>query len=129
MTRTVAYGAVSDEQRKIYETVLKAQLAAIETVKAGIPCNAVDKAAREMIDAQYPGAFGHTTGHAVGLEIHEWPYFAPSCTTKTKPGMVITVEPGIYLEDNCGVRIEDMVKITETGCENLTHSPKELLVL
>ncbi len=129
MTRTVAYGSVSDEQRKIYETVLKAQLAAIETLKAGIPCNAVDKAAREVIDAQYPGAFGHTTGHAVGLEIHEWPYFAPSCTVETKPGMVITVEPGIYLEGNCGMRIEDMVKITETGCENLTHSPKELLVL
>ena len=129
MTRTVAYGAVSEEQENVYQTVLKAQLAAIDAVKAGIPCNVVDKAARDIIDAKYPDAFGHTTGHAVGLEIHEWPYFAPSCQVITKPGMVLTVEPGIYLEGKFGVRIEDMVLIEESGCENLTHSTKELLIL
>ncbi len=129
MTRTVAYGQVNEEQQAVYRTVLQAQLAAIEAVRAGVPCNEVDRAAREVIDRCYPGAFGHTTGHGVGLEIHEWPCFAPSCQTPTKPGMVITVEPGIYLEGRFGVRIEDMVLVTENGCENLTRSAKELLVL
>ena len=129
MTRTVAYGSVSDEKRQVYQTVLQAQLAAIETVKAGISCNIVDRAARDIIDAKYPNTFGHTTGHGVGLEIHEWPYFAPSCQTITRYGMVLTVEPGIYLEGKFGVRIEDMVLIGEHGCENLTCSTKELLIL
>lgn len=129
MTRTVAYGSVSEEQRRVYETVLNAQLTAIEAVRAGIPCNMIDKAARDVIDKEYSGTFGHTTGHGVGLEIHEWPYFAPSCQAVTESGMVLTVEPGIYLEGKFGVRIEDMVLIRENGCENLTHSTKELLVL
>ena len=129
MTRTVAYGTVSEEQKQVYQTVLQAQLAAIQTATSGIPCNQVDKAARDIIDVNYAGTFGHTTGHAVGLEIHEWHYFAPSCQVITKPGMVITVEPGIYLEGKFGVRIEDMVLIQENGCENLTGSVKELLIL
>ena len=77
-TRTVAYGTVSEEQKQVYQTVLQAQLAAIQTATSGIPCNQVDKAARDIIDVNYAGTFGHTTGHAVGLEIHEWPYFAPA---------------------------------------------------
>ena len=129
MTRTVAYGTVSEAQKQVYQTVLQAQLAAIQTATSGIPCNQVDKAARDIIDVNYAGTFGHTTGHSVGLEIHEWPYFAPACQVITKPGMVITVEPGIYLEGKFGVRIEDMVLIQENGCENLTGSAKELLIL
>lgn len=129
MTRTVAVGHVSDEQRKVYDTVLTAQLAAIAAVKPGIACGTVDAAARDIIEKDYMGAFGHGTGHGVGVEIHEWPRFAIGNQTITKPGMVITVEPGIYLPGKFGVRIEDMVAVTETGSENLTHSPKELIIL
>lgn len=129
MTRTVACGKINPEQEHVYQTVLQAQLAAIAAVKAGVPCSTVDKAARDVIDAVYPGSFGHTTGHSVGLEIHEWPYFAPNCHVPAQAGMVITVEPGIYLTGNCGVRIEDLVLVTPTGCENLTASPKELITL
>ena len=129
MTRTVALGSVSEEQKKVYHTVLQAQIAAIQTIRAGIHCHVVDRAAREIIDQEYPGTFGHTTGHSLGVEIHEWPYFGPACEAMTRPGMVMTVEPGIYLEGKFGVRIEDMVLITETGCENLTHSPKELIIV
>lgn len=129
MTRTVALGQVSAEQKKVYDTVRKAQMAAVDAVKPNIPCKKVDWVARSIIDEEYPGTFGHTTGHSVGIEIHEWPCFAPSCETLTKPGMVITVEPGIYLEGKFGVRIEDMVLVTENGHENLTKSPKELIIL
>ena len=129
MTRTVALHHVSPEQQHVYDTVLKAQKAAVEAVRPGIPCRQVDWVARSIIDEQYSGAFGHSTGHSVGLEIHETPCFAPSCETLTKPGMVITVEPGIYLEGKFGVRIEDMVLVTETGHENLTQSPKDLIIL
>ena len=94
-------------KNKSTKTVLQAQLAAIQTATSGIPCNLVDKAARDIIDVNYAGTFGHTTGHAVGLEIHEWPYFTlRHVRLITKPGMVITVEPGIYLKANSGVRIE-----------------------
>ena len=129
MTRTVAVGSVSEEQRLVYETVLKAQTEALKAVRPGIECCVVDKVARDVIDRDYPGTFGHSTGHSVGVEIHEWPNFSPNCHEITRPGMVITVEPGIYLEGKFGVRIEDMVALTEEGYENLTHSPKELLIL
>ena len=129
MTRTVALGFVTEEQRDVYETVLKAQTSAAEAVRPNIPCRMVDWVARSIIDEKYSGTFGHSTGHSVGIEIHEWPAFSPSCETLTEPGMVITVEPGIYLEGKFGVRIEDMVLVTETGHENLTHSPKELMIL
>lgn len=129
MTRTVALGHISEAQRKVYDTVLQAQCAAVEAVKPNIPCRMVDWVARSIIDEECCGAFGHSTGHSVGIEIHEWPCFAPSCETLTRPGMVITVEPGIYLEGQFGVRIEDMVLVTENGHENLTNSPKELIIL
>mgnify|MGYP001160150512 CR=1 FL=1 len=129
MTRTVAVGQVSEEQRHVYELVLKAQKAAIAAAGPGVPCGDVDKAARDLIEAEYPYAFGHSTGHGVGVEIHEWPRFQKGNTQKAEPGMVVTVEPGIYLEGKFGVRIEDMIAITEDGIENLTHSPKELLIL
>ncbi len=129
MTRTVALGKVSDEQRAVYETVLKAQLAVIEQVKPGMPCCDVDKIARDIIEKDYPGTFGHGLGHGVGFEIHEWPRFSHLDKTPTAPGMVITDEPGIYVPAKYGVRIEDMLLITEDGCRSLTHSPKELIEL
>lgn len=129
MTRTVAVGSASDEQRMVYETVLSSQKAAISAVRSGIPCGDVDKAARDIIEKNYKGMFGHSTGHGVGLQIHEAPAFASMSQTITRPGMVVTVEPGIYLPGRFGVRIEDMVVITDEGCKNLTNAPKELLIV
>ena len=130
MTRTVALGSVSEEQRKIYEIVLQAQLSAIAAVKEGVRCADVDAAARNVIkDAGYGEYFGHSTGHSVGLEIHESPAFSPRSEDIAKEGMVITVEPGIYLPQKFGVRIEDMGVVTRDGCENLTHAKKDLIIL
>lgn len=129
MTRTVALGKVSDEQRKVYETVLRAQLAVIAGVKPGMICKDVDKIARDIIEKDYPGTFGHGLGHGVGFEIHEWPAFSSRDETVVAEGMVITDEPGIYLPAKYGVRIEDMLLITEDGCRSLTKSPKELIEL
>lgn len=129
MTRTVALGKVSDEQREVYNTVLRAHMAVIEQVRPGMPCNEVDKIARDIIESRYPGTFGHGLGHGVGFEIHESPRFSKLDTTPTAAGMVITDEPGIYLPAQFGVRIEDMLLLTETGCRSLTKSPKELLEL
>ncbi len=130
MTRTVALGYVTDEQRRVYNTVLKAQQCAIKSVKAGVVCKDVDKIARDIIyDAGYEGCFGHGLGHSVGIEIHENPSFNLSCETPLKAGMVMTVEPGIYLENKFGVRIEDMVFVTNSGCTNITESKKELIIL
>lgn len=130
MTRTVAVGSVSEQQRKVYDTVLKAQQAALDTVRAGMVCKDVDKVARDIIyRAGYEGCFGHGLGHSVGIEIHENPSFNTRCLTCLKPGTIMTVEPGIYLENQFGVRIEDMVYVTEDGCENLTASRKDLIIL
>lgn len=130
MTRTVAFGDVSDEQKKIYNIVLQAQLAACSAVKAGISCAEVDAAARDVIrDAGYGECFGHSTGHGVGLEIHEMPSVSPSNVTVLREGMIITVEPGIYLPGKFGVRIEDMTKVCKNGCRNLTNVPKEFTIL
>ncbi|MEM1483939.1 Xaa-Pro peptidase family protein [Oscillospiraceae bacterium PP1C4] len=130
MTRTVAVGEIGDEQRLVYDTVLKAQLAAIAAVREGTACSVVDAAARDLIAAAgYGDCFGHGTGHSLGIEIHESPAFSPADATLCKQEMVITVEPGIYLEGKFGVRIEDMVRITADGCENLTDSNKQLVVL
>ena len=130
MTRTVAVGAVSDEQRLVYDTVLAAQTASLAAIRAGKVCKGIDKIARDLIrEAGYGDCFGHGLGHSVGLDIHEMPAFNTRCETVLKTGMVMTVEPGIYLEGKFGVRIEDMVVVTENGCDNLTNSPKELIVL
>ena len=130
MTRTVAVGKISDEQRKVYDTVLKAHVEAMKVVKPGIVCKDVDKVARDIIEAEYPPeAFGHTLGHGVGLDVHEWPGFSRRDETITQPGMIITDEPGVYIPGKYGVRIEDMVLITEDGHRSLTHSPKELIEL
>ena len=110
-------------------TVLKAQLAVIDGARPGMRCCDVDKIARDIIETPYPNTFGHGLGHGVGFEIHEWPRFNKTDETICEPGMVITDEPGIYIPGKCGVRIEDMLLITDDGCRSLTHSPKELIIL
>mgnify|MGYP000009364869 FL=1 len=130
MTRTVAVGSVSEEQKKIYNTVLEAQLAAMEKMAPGVSCADADKAARDVItDAGYGEFFGHGTGHGVGVEIHEQPRVSPRSKEILVPGHLVTAEPGIYLPGLFGVRIEDMVLITEDGSRGLTHAPKELIIL
>ncbi len=131
MTRTVAVGSVTDEQRRIYDTVLKAQSAALSVLRPGLPCVDGDAAARDIITAAgYGDCFGHGTGHGVGVQIHEGPNLSPRAGDRLLcSGNVVTVEPGIYLEGRFGVRIEDMALITENGCRNLTRCPKELIVL
>ncbi len=130
MTRTVALGEVNDEQKLIYNTVLKAQLAAIEAIKAGVTGKAADAAARDLIkNAGFGEYFGHGTGHGVGVEIHEYPNVSPANEKPLKAGNVVTAEPGIYIPGKYGVRIEDMVFVTENGCKNLTECPKELIIL
>lgn len=130
MTRTVALGYVTDEQRKVYDTVLNAQLKAMDIIKPGAVCNVVDAAARDYIeDSGYKGCFGHGLGHSIGIEVHENPNFNTRCEGVLLPGMVMSVEPGIYLQGKFGVRIEDLVCITENGFENLTSSPKSLIII
>ncbi len=130
MTRTVAVGYVDDEQRHVYNTVLAAQNAALSAIKAGVICKNIDKIARDIIyNEGYNGCFGHGLGHSVGIEIHENPCFNTKDNTVLKEGAVMTVEPGIYIENKFGVRIEDMVVATADGCINLTNSNKQLLIL
>ena len=130
MTRTVAVGHVSDEQKKVYETVQKAQATAAAFAKAGQRGCDVDKVARDLIDAAgYKGCFGHGLGHAVGIEIHENPRYSPMCTDTIKAGMMMTIEPGIYLAGKFGVRIEDTVLVGENSVQVLGSSDKNLIVL
>ena len=130
MTRTVAVGNVSDEQKEIYNTVLKAQAASLSVLKNGFPCKDADAAARDIIaNAGYGEYFGHGTGHGVGIEIHELPNLSPRSDAILQVGNVVTVEPGIYIPNKFGVRIEDMALITENGYENLTSTSKELIIL
>lgn len=130
MTRTVAIGSADDEMRHVYDTVLRAQTEALAGIRAGVACDEVDAIARGIIaDAGYGGYFGHGLGHSVGLYIHENPRFSPGCSDVLRAGMVITVEPGIYLPGRFGVRIEDMVAVTEDGCVNLAESDKSLIVI
>ncbi len=127
MTRTVCIGKASDGQKNVYNTVLAAQTAAIGMLCSGcIPAD-VHNTAQKIIDEKYPGSFGHALGHGVGLDIHEMPNLSPRNTKPLASGNVVTVEPGIYLEDFCGVRIEDLVYI-DNGCiQNLTNSDKNLI--
>ena len=132
MTRTVAVSHVTEEQERVYATVLAAQEAALRSRRAGLSCRAGDAAARDIIKAAGWGdCFGHSTGHGVGVEIHEEPRLSPAAPEEEilHAGSVVTVEPGIYLPGKFGVRIEDMAAITETGCENLTKSLKSLTIL
>lgn len=130
MTRTVIVGKPTEKQKEVYETVLKAQKSALEVLKNGVTGFDVDKVARDIIEnAGYKENFGHGTGHGVGIEIHESPNLSPYSKATLETGNVVTVEPGIYIPDEFGVRIEDMALITEDGYINLTSCEKELIIL
>jgi Xaa-Pro aminopeptidase len=130
LTRTVVLGQPSDKQREIYETVLESQLHALANIKPGLTGREADALARDIIVAKgYGSNFGHSLGHGLGSVVHEAPSLARSGDMVLKPGMVVTVEPGIYLPNFGGVRIEDDIFITENGNELLTHSPKALIII
>lgn len=129
-TRSVYVGRPSDVARRIYEAVKLAQEAAIQRVTPGRTVGEVDRAARNALQKEGLGRyFTHSTGHGVGLEIHEAPRVAAGQTEILQPGMVVTIEPGVYIPGKWGVRIEDMVVVTETGCEVLTPTSKELIAV
>lgn len=129
-TRTYATGEPGEEARAVYETVREAQGAALEAIRAGVKGEDVDKVARDIIDAAGHGdRFGHGLGHGVGLEVHEAPRLSLRADDVLAAGEVVTVEPGIYLPGNLGVRIEDLVVVTEDGLRNLSTLPKELQVV
>ena len=129
-TRTIAVKSASEEMQRVYNIVLRGQIAALKVIKAGAKCSDVDKAARDIINNEgFGDYFGHATGHGVGLEIHEAPTVSMRSDTVLQEGMVITDEPGIYLPNKFGVRIEDMVCVTKQGCENFVSLPKELIIV
>jgi Xaa-Pro aminopeptidase len=130
MTRTVYLGSPKPKERSAYEAVLASQEAAVAAVSAGVKCGDVDEAARSVLrNAGLADAFTHSTGHGVGLEIHEAPRVGAGQTTRLQPGMVVTIEPGIYLAGEFGIRIEDMVAVTRNGGQMLTPAPKALIEL
>ena len=130
MTRTVVMGQASEKQKKVYETVLKAQEEALKAIKPGVSGKDADKVARDIITEEgFGDYFGHGLGHGVGLEVHEAPRLAPIGEKILEKNMVVTDEPGIYIPDFGGVRIEDLIVITENGCERLSTSPKNLIVI
>ncbi len=130
MTRTVHVGRPAAFARRMYQAVLDAQLAGIDAVQPGVTVDRVDRAARSVLTkAGFGKYFTHSTGHGVGLEIHEVPRVGRGGNDVLEPGMVITIEPGVYVAGRGGVRIEDMVLVTDEGCEILTPSPKELITI
>ncbi len=130
MTRTIHLGPATTAERDAYEAVLEAQLAAIATVRPGVVCGEVDEAARNVLrHAKLADFFTHSTGHGVGMEIHEGPRIGAKQQQTLKPGMVITIEPGVYLPGRFGVRIEDMVLVTREGMEILTPATKAWIEL
>jgi Xaa-Pro aminopeptidase len=129
-TRTFATGGVSDDAMAIYELVARAQLAGLDAVRAGADCRAVDAAARDIIDdAGHGEHYGHGLGHGVGLEVHEGPRLAQTAVGTLRTGNTVTVEPGVYLPDLLGVRIEDLVAVTDSGCEIISGFTKSLVTL
>ena len=130
MTRTVFYRSVSRKQREVYELVLRANEAVESAIRPGILLSELDSIAREIItEGGYGPHFTHRLGHGCGLECHEPPDVSGASTVPVQPGMIFSVEPGIYIPGEFGVRIEDLVLVTETGCEILNHYPKELQVI
>ena len=130
MTRTVAVGYATEEMKKVYNTVLQAQEAAIAATKSGMTGKEIDSVARQIIqDAGYGSYFGHGYGHCLGMEVHEAPNCNPGGEVVMESGMVSSAEPGIYLPGKFGVRIEDVVIFTPDGCENITKSPKNLIII
>jgi Xaa-Pro aminopeptidase len=130
MTRTVCIGKAGRSERSAYDAVLEAQQAAVATVRPGVTCGEVDEAARSVLrKAGLDKYFTHSTGHGVGLEIHEPPRIARDQKQELKPGMVVTIEPGVYMPGRFGIRIEDMVAVTEKGAKILTPVTKALIEL
>ena len=135
MTRMIALGRPDATQKKLFQAVLDAQAAAIDAIRPGVECRTVDGRARQVLrkttigGARLDAKFLHSTGHGLGLEIHEGPRIARGQRQRLRPGMVITVEPGAYLEGFAGVRIEDVLVVTDNGCEVLTQTPRELKIL
>ena len=129
-TRTVATGEIADDAQEVYELVRSAQATALEAIRAGVDARDADSAARDLIaQAGHGERFGHGLGHGVGLEIHEAPRVSQRSDETLEVGDVITVEPGIYFPDRFGVRIEDLVTVTQDGCRNFSAVPKELRVV
>jgi Xaa-Pro aminopeptidase len=127
MTRTVVVGEASAKLREVHEVVAEAQEVGVGAVYPGVPAEEVDRAARQVIErAGYGDRFIHRTGHGIGLEAHEDPYIVAGNAAPLRPGMCFSVEPGIYLEGDLGVRIEDIVVVTEDGARRLNHAPREL---
>jgi Xaa-Pro aminopeptidase len=130
MTRTVVIGNPSDEYRKVYDIVLRANQAAFEAVRPGVPAEDVDRAARDLITSEgYGEYFIHRVGHGLGLDVHEEPYLVKGNTAPLQPGMVFSDEPGIYMPGKFGIRIEDTVLVTEDGAVRLNGAPKDLTVM
>ncbi len=130
MTRTLGVGTLDEERRHMLDVVLASQAAGVAAVTSGVDCATVDKACRDLIEEAGMGdAFLHSTGHGVGLDIHEEPRVSSRSTATLRPGHVVTVEPGVYLTGIGGVRIEDTVLVTEDGCERLTLAPKDPMVV
>ncbi|MDL2206975.1 Xaa-Pro peptidase family protein [Eubacteriales bacterium OttesenSCG-928-N13] len=130
MTRTVFFGSATDEQKRVYDTVLRANMAAKKVVRPGIPMKDVDRAARAVIeDAGYGPQFLHRTGHGIGIEVHEPPDASAISEAIARPGMIFSIEPGIYLPGKFGVRIEDLVLVTEDGVEVLNELDRDLMII
>lgn len=130
MTRTVALGAVDERKARAYNAVLEANKLAEKAIKIGEKCCDIDAVARNYLAKfSLDKFFSHSLGHSVGVDIHEMPAFSPRCDEVLKEGMIITVEPGVYLEGDFGLRIEDMALVTKNGAEILTHADKNLIVL
>lgn len=130
MTRTIVMGEASDEQKKIYNIVLEAQMKTLEAIRAGAKCKDVDSVARNIItDAGYGENFGHGTGHAIGLELHESPRLSQQDESVLKVNHLVTNEPGIYISGFGGVRIEDLLVVKEDGYVRLSNSTKDLIEL
>ncbi|HPE95280.1 MAG TPA: M24 family metallopeptidase, partial [Bacillota bacterium] len=130
MTRTVVIGNPTQRMKDVYEVVRVAQQKALDGIKAGMTGAESDSISREYIDStDYRGLFTHSLGHSLGLEIHEEPRFSPSWKEPIEAGTVMSVEPGIYIPDDFGARIEDIVIVTKDGCEVITASPKEMIIL
>jgi len=127
MTRTVCIGGADGDMKRLYGTVLTAQESALDFIRAGVKCSDCDRVARDIIDADYKGCFGHSLGHGVGLDIHESPTLSQKCDRLLTAGNVVTVEPGIYINGKYGCRIEDFVLVGENSAENFVKSPKELI--
>lgn len=130
ITRTIAVGDISDHCKEVYEIVKKAQANAVQLIKPGITASAIDQEARKVITEEGYGAFfNHRTGHGLGIDCHESPYIMDGNDLELRPGMIFTVEPGIYLPGKFGVRIEDNLVVTESSVENLMTFTRELIVL